>query len=251
MSDFTEANRKYFDNLAATYKGRFADASRMLASQTVQHRNWISERWTDTEAGKNKEVKMLEYACGPGVVSMANQARKLQSLAPFVTQIIGIDVSDNMIAEFNQNASSLGLANKVVGYKADLLAENAPAQEIESACANLDMVTVSMALHHFEHPDTAIKRLTERLNKGGVCYIIDLVAHTDAHGHEHEKHKHEFAQAAHTIKTHGFSCEDMQGLFEGAGLTGFKYEVLPEPLTFNMEERSFSKTVFVARAQRA
>lgn len=156
-----------------------------------------------------------------------------------------------MIAEFNQNASSLGLANKVVGYKADLLAENAPAQEIESACANLDMVTVSMALHHFEHPDTAIKRLTERLNKGGVCYIIDLVAHADAHGHEHEKHKHEFAQAAHTIKTHGFSCEDMQGLFEEAGLTGFKYEVLPEPLTFNMEERSFSKTVFVARAQRA
>lgn len=44
----------------------------MLASQTVQHRNWISERWTDTEAGKNKEVKMLEYACGPGVVSMVS-----------------------------------------------------------------------------------------------------------------------------------------------------------------------------------
>lgn len=56
--------------LAASYKGRFADASRMLASQTLQHRSWISDRWTDTESGSGKEIKMLEYACGPGVVSM-------------------------------------------------------------------------------------------------------------------------------------------------------------------------------------
>ncbi|CAG7917701.1 unnamed protein product [Penicillium olsonii] len=243
MSDFTEANREYFDKLATSYTGRFADASRMLASQTVQHRNWISERWTDTAAGKSKEIRMLEYACGPGVVSM--------SLAPFVTQIIGVDISDNMVAEFNRNANSLGLADKAIGYKADLLAENSAAQEIESACANLDMVTISMALHHFENPSTALKRLSERLNKGGVCYIIDLVAHTDAHGHAHEQHKDDFAEAAHTIKTHGFSSEDMQRLFEGAELTGFKYEVLSEPLTFSTEERSFSKTVFVARAQRA
>ncbi|KAJ5367790.1 hypothetical protein N7541_001731 [Penicillium brevicompactum] len=242
MSEFTEANRKYFDKLAASYKGRFADASRMLASQTLQHRSWISDRWTDTESGSGKEIKMLEYACGPGVVSM--------SLAPFVTQIVGIDVSDNMVAEFNRNAASLGLADKVVGYKADLLSEDAPVQDVESACTNLDMVTVSMALHHFEHPDFALQRLAGRLNQGGVCYIIDLVAHSDAHGHGHEEHEHNFAEAAHTIKTHGFSQVDMQRLFEDAGLTGFEYKVLPEPLTFNTDERSFSKTVFIARAQR-
>lgn len=154
-----------------------------------------------------------------------------------------------MIAEFSRNASSLGLADKVVGYKADLLSEDTPVQDVESACTNLDMVTVSMALHHFEHPGFALKRLAERLNQGGVCYIIDLVAHSDAHGHGHEEHKHDFAEAAHTIKTHGFSQADMKRLFEGAGLTGFEYKVLPEPLTFSTDERSFSKTVFIARAQ--
>lgn len=174
-----------------------------------------------------------------------------QSLAPFVTQIVGIDVSDNMVAEFNQNAHSLGIADKMVGYAADLLAEDAPAQEIDSACTNLDMVTVSMALHHFEHPSSALTRLAERLKKGGVCYIIDLVAHTDSHGHGHEQHGHEFAEASHTVKTHGFSRDDMQKLFEQAGLTDFEYEILPEPLKFSTETRSFSKTVFVARAQRA
>lgn len=174
-----------------------------------------------------------------------------QTLAPFVTQIIGIDVSENMIAEFNQNAHSLGMADKMVGYTADLLAEDPPAQEIESACTNLDMVTISMALHHFEHPSSALKRLGERLKKGGVCYIIDLVAHTDSHGHDHEQHRHEFAEASHTVKTHGFSRDDMQKLFEEAGLTDFEHEILPEPLKFSTETQSFSKTVFVARAQRA
>jgi ubiquinone/menaquinone biosynthesis C-methylase UbiE len=174
----------------------------------------------------------------------------LKSLAPFVAKVIGVDISDNMIAEFNRNASSLGLSDKVVGYQADLLAEDAPAQDIESACTNLDLVTVSMALHHFEHPDRALKRLAKRLNKGGACYIIDLVAHSGAHGHGHDDHQHEFAGAAHTVKTHGFSHEDMQQLFEGAGLTiGFEYKILPEPLRFSTEERSFSKTVFIARAQ--
>lgn len=237
----------------------------MLAKQTLAHRGWISDRWTDTKAGQSQKIKMLEYACGPGVVSMVcinlpaqilacpfqiNQAQTTQALAPFVTQIIGIDVSDNMVAEFNHSASSLGLMDKVVGYKADLLADKAPAQDIESACTDLDIVTVSMALHHFEHPGAALKRLADRLNKGGVCYIIDLVAHSDTHGHGHEEHKHDFAEAAHTVKTHGFSREDMQRLFEGAGLTRFDYEISPEPLVFIRDNQSISKRVFLARAQR-
>lgn len=44
----------------------------------------------------------------------------------------------------------------------------------------------------------------------------------------------------------------MQKLFEGAGLTlGFDYQELPEPLVFNKEDKTFSKTAFVARVQRA
>ena len=42
----------------------------MLSRETLQHRNWISERWIDTEAGQNQDIKMLEYACGVGVISM-------------------------------------------------------------------------------------------------------------------------------------------------------------------------------------
>jgi hypothetical protein len=56
--------------MASTYKGRFGDALRMLSTETLQHRDWISNRWTDTEAAHGQEIKMMEYACGVGAISM-------------------------------------------------------------------------------------------------------------------------------------------------------------------------------------
>lgn len=56
--------------MATAYKDRFANVMKILSDETLKHRSWISHRWVDTEAGKDQEIKMLEYACGPGVVSM-------------------------------------------------------------------------------------------------------------------------------------------------------------------------------------
>ncbi|KAJ5082901.1 hypothetical protein N7532_011944 [Penicillium argentinense] len=247
MTEFTEANRKYFDDMAKVYKDRFADAMKTLCDETLKHRLWLSDRWTDTEAGKDGAVKMLEYACGPGIISM--------TLAPFLSKVIGIDVADNMVDEFNLNAKNIGVSDKMVGYKADLLGDSASAEFSGSEFTNFDMVTVSMALHHFEYPQVALQRLADRLKKGGTCMIIDLVPSGHVHGHENghdhgHGHDHEFGPAAHTVKTHGFSREDMQKLFEGAGLSeGFGYEVLPEPLVMVMDDKTHRKVVFIARAR--
>lgn len=56
--------------MATAYKDRFANVMKTLSEETFKHRSWISDRWTDTEAGKGKEIRLLEYACGPGVISM-------------------------------------------------------------------------------------------------------------------------------------------------------------------------------------
>lgn len=190
-----------------------------------------------------------------------------------------------MVDEFNRNAHSLGVSAvpaAIQGYKADLLAENPPAEFSGPEYHNFDMVAVSMALHHFEHPDLALQRLATRLKKGGVFYIIDFVphsgsgrghehkdgqgdvpddeheqGHTHGRGHWHEHGKADFGGATHTVQTHGFSREDMQKLFEGAGLSvGFDYKEIPEPLVFHKENvhkenLQFSKTAFLARVQRA
>jgi SAM-dependent methyltransferase len=178
-------------------------------------------------------------------------------LAPFLTQIIGIDVSDNMVGEFNRNAGLLGLQNKAVGHKADLLADKVPAEFAVPPYMDLDVLAVSMALHHFEHPDRALQQLGARLKKGGVCFIIDLVAdsghghdHSHNHNHGHGEHEHEFGDAAHTVKSHGFSQQRMRELFQGAGFGDIEYKVLNQPLVFVKNGKTFSKPAFMARAQR-
>lgn len=188
-----------------------------------------------------------------------------------MTKVIGIDVSEQMVAEFNRNASTVGLSDKMIGYKADLLAEPAPKEFSGPEYTDFDMVAVSMALHHFEHPDIALQRLATRLKKGGSFMIIDLIPssghdHRHGEGHDHghghgpdhphchdhaKKQGHDFGDAAHTVKTHGFSRDDMEKLFKDAGLsTGFDYELIPDQLIFKKGDKTHRKTVFIARAQR-
>jgi len=166
-----------------------------------------------------------------------------------------------MVGEFNRNANLLGLTDKAIGHTADLLAEDTPAGFAVPPYVDLDVLTVSMALHHFEHPDRALQQLGARLKKGGVCFIIDLVAdsgHGHGHGHDHShkhghgghEHEHEFGNAAHTVKSHGFSPESMRDLFKGAGFDSIEYKVLHQPLIFVKDGKTFRKTAFMARAQR-
>lgn len=41
----------------------------LLTEETKSRRQWISTKWTDTQEGEGKEIKLLEYACGPGTIS--------------------------------------------------------------------------------------------------------------------------------------------------------------------------------------
>ncbi|KAK1147653.1 hypothetical protein N8T08_000995 [Aspergillus melleus] len=268
MEDFTEKNRQVFEKLSKTYKADFDDALALMYRTVQDRRLWVSDTWTDTDSGKGKEIKVLEYACGPGTVSLA--------LAPFATRIVGLDISDGMVDEFNTNAREAGFADKMVGYKGDLFTESVATELSGSEFHEFDIVVVSMALHHFEKPDLAVKRLAERLKKGGTLLIMDMIpskhhgphshghdhshehghSHGHGHGHSHE-HDHsqenseEFTDARHTIKTHGFTQADMQKLYDEAGVgMNFDYRLVEEPFVFKKNGGEFSMTVFTARAQR-
>ena len=56
--------------MAKSYKDHVGNAMEMLSRETKDRRHWISDKWTDTDAGKGQEIKMLEYACGPGYISI-------------------------------------------------------------------------------------------------------------------------------------------------------------------------------------
>ncbi|KAL3491569.1 S-adenosyl-L-methionine-dependent methyltransferase [Aspergillus germanicus] len=237
-SDFAEKNRQVFEKKSRTYKSDFAKGVETLVNVAQSQRTWVSNVWTDTEAGKGKDLRMLEYACGPGHISLA--------LAPFVSSVVGLDISDGMIEEFNKNVHEAGRSDTMTGIKANLLADSAPAEVSGPEYFDFDIVVVSMALHHFEHPGKALKCLGERLKNGGVMMIMDLIPEQ-----HHDHGLHQMGEVVHTISKHGFSAEEMQKMYEDAGAgDGFKYQVIEERLEFTKDGNKFHKTIFVARGQK-
>ncbi|KAJ5217414.1 hypothetical protein N7468_010422 [Penicillium chermesinum] len=250
---FTEANRTYFDKQASMYDDRFAGVIQTLSEQTIQRRHWISDRWTDTAAGQGQEIRALDYAAGPGYISM--------TLAPYLSKVIGIDLSPNMVARYNSNAHAAGLSSKMIGYQADLISE--PPSTDSAAWKDVDLLIISMALHHFEFPGQALQKLGQRVKQGGVCFIIDIMGHSSPQHHHHGPHGEdqgsrkpespfkEFKEASATIQTHGFVQEDMAKLFREAGFESPEYLALEKPLEFTMDGQTVSMTAFMAKAKRA
>ncbi|KAJ5769838.1 uncharacterized protein N7511_001889 [Penicillium nucicola] len=238
MSDTFQEDvmQKYFEDLAPMYKERFAEGLRVLTEQLVLNRMWLSQKWTDTQAGSadkkdGEGVSMLDYACGTGAVSLA--------LAPFLTHITGMDTSPSMIVEYEKNAQAAHLSEKIVGRTGDLLAP--VVEESLSDLPKFDIVAVSMALHHFEDPALGVRQLARYIKMGGVFVAIDLVVQ--------ERGPHGFGGAEGTVSTHGFSRADIKRIFEEAGLSNFDYKVIPKPVKFVHGGKAIEKTVFIARAQ--
>ena len=167
-----------------------------------------------------------------------------------MTKVLGLDVSDNMVAEFNKNAEAVGLSDKMIAQRGDLLADNAPTELSGPEFFNFDAVVVSMALHHFDDAGKALKSLAERLQPGGTCVIVDLVP-DHSHDFREQVREHFSRETAETVKTHGFTLEQMRDLFAGAGLTSFGYHVFEEPVVFRKNGKEISKTLFLARARRS
>ncbi|EEA23809.1 conserved hypothetical protein [Talaromyces marneffei ATCC 18224] len=211
----------------------------MLKEETIGHRLWISSTWTDTAEGKGKDIRLLEYACGPGHIS--------RTLEPFVTKCHGLDVSENMVAVYNQRVQEAGISSEKMSAKVgDLLAENM-AQDLQGPeYHDLDVIVVSMALHHFPNPQLAMKRLADRLKRGGVLWIVEMLEES----HSADEHKRISPESEETIHKHGFGVDEMKGLFLGAGFGETEVKVLDRPLEMTIHGHDLKKTIIFARGSK-
>ncbi|KAK3109289.1 hypothetical protein LTR53_017613, partial [Teratosphaeriaceae sp. CCFEE 6253] len=220
MSAFTEANRRAFNDLSATYNAKaWQHNLSQQVSDALQHRrDWLGVRWAKGDDGR--DVSLLDYACGTGAITKA--------LGPYVTTIRGVDISENMVDLYNEAARSSGLeperANAVVG---NLLAETIPEQLSGPDYEQFDVAVIGLGFHHFEDPALAIKRLTERLKPAtGVLVIIDFLpfkseAQQEPKEGEHHPHGAGAPDMTHTIKHNGFTRSRMEKLYEQGGLEDF------------------------------
>jgi SAM-dependent methyltransferase len=201
------------------------------------------------------------------------------ALGAHATEYIGIDLSENMVAAYNQrfnsnnttsHSSSNSNPSSVVADRADTSDERPP--QAHAVVGNLlaaedddekpngpthlsgpeyhdfDLVVVGLGFHHFADVRLAAKRLSSRLKPGGVFLILDFVTHA-AIQHEHDAHR-DLKDAAHTVKHHGFSEADLRNIFTdaaGAGLEDFAIVRMGEEVLLRGTSR---REPFMARGRK-
>jgi SAM-dependent methyltransferase len=185
----------------------------------------------------------------------ASRLIKHQALAPYVTQCVGIDLSEGMVNEYNTSAQNQGIAasemHAVLGNLLDVTSPNPPSLS-GPEFHDFDIAAVGLGFHHFDDPALAAKRLAERLKKGGVLMIVDFMPHEHFHGHDGQGHGHDHS-AKKTVMHMGFSEEEVKRVFEGAGVGGvFEFVVLGKGVVFEDREKGakMERSVFMARGSK-
>lgn len=165
-----------------------------------------------------------------------------------MTKCLGLDVSEGMVATYNQRARDAGISpEKMSARTGNLVADNVPEDLQGPEYHNFDIVIISMALHHLPDPQLAIKRLAARLQKGGVLWIVDMLEEENAE----REHKQIDPESAVTVHKHGFGVDEMKGMIWNAGFgSDTEVKVLNRPLEMTIHGHDLKKTLFFARGQK-
>ncbi|KAL2150043.1 hypothetical protein VTH82DRAFT_7719 [Thermothelomyces myriococcoides] len=187
----------------------------------------------------NRTVRLLDYACGTGVVSRA--------LAPYTTQCIGIDLAENMVAVYNTRAENQGLTpSEMHAYHGNFCVPEDPNPPAfaSSEFFNFDIAAVGLGFHHFDDPALVACRLAERLKTGGVLMVLDFLPH------EKPDASH---PATQSITHHGFTEEHIRRIYKEAGVgKDFALEDLATVFHYSKENgEEVKRKLFMARGTKA
>ncbi|KAI0542702.1 S-adenosyl-L-methionine-dependent methyltransferase [Xylaria digitata] len=223
--DAADINRSIFNEQAASYDDKHRKLNERLTRELQARLDFIGVDWASDDEDSDeegeggdikksrREVRLLDYACGTGMMSRA--------LAPYATQCVGMDISEQMVAAYNTRAENQGLSSEEMhAVLGDLASETVDSSLSSPELFDFDIAVVGGGFHHFGDPELAAKRLVERLKSGGVLLIWDFLPHGARHGHGHKHDEHSHAgghDVYHSVMHHGFSEARMREIFTAAG----------------------------------
>ncbi len=114
--------------------------------------------------GALEGARVLDVACGPGIVACA--------LAAHAAQVSGIDLTPAMIAEAHRRQAGLGLRNL------DWRVGDATA--LPFADGTFDVVVTRYSFHHLQRPAAALAEMKRVCRAGGRIVVIDATPRADA-----------------------------------------------------------------------
>jgi len=98
------------------------------------------------------DKRVLDFGCGTGLVSLELDAK----------EILGVDLSCEMVKIFNKKAQILGKNAKAI------------CEDVKNVNNKFDVIVSSMVFHHIENIKEMLRILSEKLNSNGKLFIADL-----------------------------------------------------------------------------
>ena len=177
------------------YDSKFEQIVQQIVKEIQARKGWIHPDLEDTQTdssvetskGSKTNLRLLDYACGTGLLSRVRSSPSSfqftdpsKALIPYITQCIGIDLSANMVAEYNKAAANQGIqSSEMHAVIGNLNSPSDPSPPSLSSVEffNFDIAAVGFGFHHFDNPVFTAKQLVGRLKPGGVLFIVDFLPH--------------------------------------------------------------------------
>lgn len=151
MSDHLKRVTEEFTRQAETF----------AASASIKDRQ-IVQRIVDA-AGEAGRGRLLDLACGPGIVTAA--------LAGRAAAVVAFDATPEMLRRARERCEKAGLSN--VAF------EQGNAEALPFGDGSFDGIVTRLAIHHFEHPARVIAEMYRTLKPGGAMVIADVIVSED------------------------------------------------------------------------
>jgi ubiquinone/menaquinone biosynthesis C-methylase UbiE len=103
---------------------------------------------------------LLDVACGAAHVS--------EAVAPFVRQVVGIDLTPALLALGAQRIRGAGIRN--------VLLQEGSGEALPFVDESFDVVCCRVALHHMQRPREVVAEMTRCCRRGGRVALMDLLA---------------------------------------------------------------------------
>jgi ArsR family transcriptional regulator len=165
-------------------------------SQFVPGRSWAA--WSRALGLLLPPVDVADIACGEGYLSVES--------AHWARRVVGVDRSPEVLKRARALADRRGVKN-ISWKRGDM-------EKLPLGDATVDVALLSQALHHAANPGRAVAEAARVLRPGGRVLALDL-----------REHDQEWVRDRVGDRWLGFSDEDLQRFFTGAGLTDVKVRV--------------------------
>jgi ubiquinone/menaquinone biosynthesis C-methylase UbiE len=141
-----------------TQKEFTRQAKQMAAAAAFQARPVLE--WLVGAAGSSASDRVLDLACGPGIVA--------EAMAPHVRQLVGIDVTPEMTRLARERLEKAHLTNGRFGV--------ASAEALPFEGKEFDQIITRLSFHHFPDVRAVLSEIRRVLRPRGRLIIADVVS---------------------------------------------------------------------------